>query len=33
MLDADRTHDMLAATARFVGEQHLLVERLPVPRR
>ncbi len=32
MLDADRTHDMLTATARFVGEQHLLVERLPVPR-
>ena len=32
MLDADRTHDRLAATARFVGEQHLLVERLPVQR-
>jgi DNA-binding MurR/RpiR family transcriptional regulator len=31
MLDADRTHDMLTATARFVGEQQLLVERLPVP--
>ncbi len=32
MLDADHTHDMLAATARFVADQHLLVERLPVPR-
>lgn len=32
MLDADHTHDMLDATARFVAEQHLLVERPPVLR-
>jgi len=32
MLDADHTHDMLEATARFVAEQHLLVERMPVTR-
>jgi DNA-binding MurR/RpiR family transcriptional regulator len=32
MLDADRTHDTLTATAQFVAEQHLLVERMPVPR-
>jgi DNA-binding MurR/RpiR family transcriptional regulator len=32
MLDADVTHTMLERTARFVAEQHLLVERMPVPR-
>jgi DNA-binding MurR/RpiR family transcriptional regulator len=32
MLDADVTHTMLESTARFVAEQHLLVERMPVPR-
>jgi DNA-binding MurR/RpiR family transcriptional regulator len=32
MLDADLTHAMLETTARFVAEQHLLVERMPVPR-
>lgn len=29
MLDADRTHDSLVATARFVGEQGLVVDRGP----
>jgi DNA-binding MurR/RpiR family transcriptional regulator len=36
MLDADRTHDTLAATAQFTAEQSLLVERKPAhqpPRR
>jgi DNA-binding MurR/RpiR family transcriptional regulator len=32
MLDADRTHDTLDATARFVAEQHLLVDRGKLPR-
>jgi hypothetical protein len=32
MLDADRTHDTLSATAQFVADQHLLVERMAVPR-
>jgi DNA-binding MurR/RpiR family transcriptional regulator len=32
MLDADRTHDTLTATARFVADHQLLVERMPVPR-
>src|SRR4051794_83853 len=33
MLDADHTHDMLEATARFVAAQHLLVEPGPRPGR
>jgi DNA-binding MurR/RpiR family transcriptional regulator len=36
MLDVDHTHDMLEATARFVGDQKLMVERaaiVPPPRR
>jgi DNA-binding MurR/RpiR family transcriptional regulator len=32
MLDADHTHDTLDATARFVADQHLLVDRGRLPR-
>lgn len=31
MLDADHTHDTLDATARYVAEQHLLVDRARLP--
>jgi DNA-binding MurR/RpiR family transcriptional regulator len=31
MLDADHTHDTLDVTARFVAEQHLLVDRAKLP--
>ena len=31
MLDADHTHDTLDATAHFVHEQHLLVDRALLP--
>ena len=33
MLDVDHTHDTLDATARFVAEQHLVVDRGLLPRR
>jgi DNA-binding MurR/RpiR family transcriptional regulator len=33
LLDADHTHDTLDATARFVAEQHLPVDRRMLPRR